>query len=253
MEYDQSQLPDNYARARNHAPAVTQQWMDAVATHVGGGPVDTILDLGCGTGRFMLPLAERFSARVVGIDPSIKMLSQAPGGARDQTPRIRLVRALAEALPLRDDSIDLVFISMVFHHFNSPAQAAAECRRVVALRGSVFLRTGTREQISRYAYVPFFPESVPLLEQRLGSIASQRKTFEDAGFDAIASGVILQEIAEDFGTYSDKLALGADSVLASLDPADFRAGLEALRAYARSPQGRHPVTEPIDYIVFSAR
>jgi predicted RNA methylase len=38
---------------------------------------NSVLDLGCGTGRFAEPLAQYFSARIIGIDPSIKMLTTA--------------------------------------------------------------------------------------------------------------------------------------------------------------------------------
>jgi trans-aconitate methyltransferase len=56
-------------------------WMNVVSAHVKDQRIKTILDLGCGTGRFSEALRARFEAEVIGIDPSKKMLEQ----ARSQT------------------------------------------------------------------------------------------------------------------------------------------------------------------------
>lgn len=92
------------------------------------------------------------------------MLSEAKTKLDD---RVALVRGRGEALPLADSSIDAVFISMVFHHFEDATEATRECRRVLRSGKLVCLRAGTTEQIDNYAYVPFFPETRPLLEQSL--------------------------------------------------------------------------------------
>jgi ubiquinone/menaquinone biosynthesis C-methylase UbiE len=54
-----------------------RQWQDLLSTHVGGIAISLVVDLGCGTGRFSELLAAQFVARVIGIDPSQKMLEQA--------------------------------------------------------------------------------------------------------------------------------------------------------------------------------
>jgi len=61
--------------------------------------------------------------------------------------------------------------------------------------------------------------------------------------------IVTQKIAPDYATYAEKLAAGADSVLAQLSPSDFRAGLDAIRAHAVRVRDT-PVCEPIDVFVF---
>jgi SAM-dependent methyltransferase len=204
------------------------------------------LDLGCGTGRFSQGLAERLDATVIGLDPSIKMLGQARSNLRH--PRIFYASASAEALPLLPKTVDAIFISMVFHHFTNPELAARECARVLRDRGRLYLRTGSREKISSYPYVPFFPTSRTLLEQRLPTLVFQRNVFELAGFTLLSSDVITQQVAADWPEYADKVSLKADSILVSLDDAEFEAGLVALRSAAIT--NNLPVTEPIDLLVF---
>jgi ubiquinone/menaquinone biosynthesis C-methylase UbiE len=247
MDYDKTNIPVAYNLGRDHGPAFLRLWMDTVAHHVERERVQTILDLGCGTGRFSRGLAETFNATVVGLDPSIKMLNQAPAG-RDGI-RVLYASGCAEALPLASESVDVVFISMVFHHFTDPHLAARESRRVLRDHGRVCLRTASREMIPQYPYVPFFPAARPLLEQRLPKLSFQQDVFESAGFSTLSRSIVTQQVAEDFFAYAEKLAVKADSIIASLNDADFESGLRELRSNAASMSG--PVTEPIDFFVFA--
>jgi len=246
-DYDRTEIPAGYDRGREHGPEILGLWMDAVASHLDHTP-RRILDLGCGTGRFSDSLAVRFNASVLGVDPSFRMIELAirkPHGGRVQYQIGR-----AEAIPLRSGSIDAIFMSMSLHHFANPGLAASECRRVLGDRGSVLVRTGTREQMTAYPYYPFIPASHPILVDVLPSGAGVRNTFEAAGFDTIASDLILQTIAPNWDVYADKLAANADSVLARLSREDFHGGIAAVREQASTRSDA--VVEPIDLFVFRA-
>jgi len=244
MDYDSTDLPIGYDRARDHGPEMLQLLMDVIASYTANQRLETILDLGCGTGRFTESLAAHFDAEVVGVDPSEKMLDQARRKLRDH--RVRYERGCGEAIPLPTDSVDLVCMSMCFHHFNDQLLAACECRRVLREAGTVVVRTGTCDRIPFYPYLEFFPESLPIMEACLPTAASLCKVFESAGFTTINSDIIIQTIAPNYATYADKLAAGADSVLSQLSPADFQAGIEAMRSHG----GDKPICEPIDVFVF---
>ena len=246
MDYDTTDIAATYDRGRDHGPEFLQLWMNVVSSYVKDQQIKTVLDLGCGTGRFTEALAVCFDADVVGVDPSNKMLGQA--GAKKRDPRVRYELGRAECIPVPDDSVDLIFISMALHHFDKPSVAARECRRVLKSEATLFLRTGTRDCIPAYPYVDFFPQSRPILETTLSTHASIREFFEKAGFSTVAEDVIVQEIASNHVAYAEKLAAGADSILAQLTQNDFDSGMNALRSYARTNTG--PVVEPIDIFVF---
>jgi ubiquinone/menaquinone biosynthesis C-methylase UbiE len=243
VDYDATSIPAGYDRARALTGDLLQLWMDTVATFAGGREITTVLDLGCGTGRFTQALAERFGAEVVGIDPSAKMLDQARAKAHRGT--VRYAAGAAEALPLPNDSVDLIFASMVFHHFPDPTQAARECCRVLREQGTVFVRSGTREHIESYPYVPFFPTSRPILLRRLPSRAFIQNVFETAGLRTLQVGVVTQQSAPTLAAYADRVAAGGDSILAELDLREFERGLTALRDHASrvDPQPAGPRTK----------
>lgn len=247
LDYDQTNIPAGYDRGRDHGPEFLDLWMSVIESHIGGRSISTILDLGCGTGRFSDCLANRFAACVVGIDPSEKMLGQARRKPRG-TP-VHFQRANAEAIPLVNRSVDLIFMSMSFHHFRDPQAAASECRRVLRTDGSVVVRTGTREQIQSYPYVPFFPSTRRMLEELLPSRARLRAVFENAGFVCVDSQVVMQTIAQTWKAYADKLSAGGDSVLARLAETELSSGIDAVR---RHDPGRREqaVVEPIDVFFF---
>ena len=247
MDYDTTDIAATYDCGRNHGAEILDLWMSTVASHVEGRALSTILDLGCGTGRFSTCLAVHFNAEVIGVDPSTKMLEQAQRKLPD--PRVRYQPGHGEAIPLPDDSVDLIFMSMVFHHFEEPALAALECRRVLREGGTIFLRAGTRENIPSYPYVEYFPTSRPILEECLSAAVFVREIFEAAGFCTMAVEVVTQQIAPSLESYAEKLSAGADSVLASLSQCEFDAGMEALRSQA-ARMDRQAVFEPIDVFVF---
>jgi len=247
VDYDRTSIPEGYDRGRDHGPEALALWMSVIESRVRGRAIHRILDLGCGTGRFSQGLATRFGAEVVGVDPSQKMLAIARGKPHEA--RVRYVEGRAEAIPLDAESVDMVFTSMTFHHFTDRALAASECRRVLRPGGVLLVRTATREQIDSYAYVPFIPVTRSLHEEVLPTLGEIRGVFETAGFRLVSSEIVTQTIAPTWSVYAEKLATGADSVLARVSATELEAGLERVRRHAAEvdPQA---VTEPIDLLVF---
>ncbi len=101
-----------------------------------GVPVGGVaLDLGCGTGRALVPLREAVgpAGAVVGLDATPEMLAVAAGYGRDQI--AVMVAGDADALPFADASFDAVFAAGIIHHLPSPAAGLIGLARVVRAGG----------------------------------------------------------------------------------------------------------------------
>ena len=247
MDYDQTEMPGAYDTGRAYSPRVLRHWLETVSRQVSSRQISRILDIGCGTGRYSAALAEHFRCEVVAIDPSKKMLEQARSKPHAG---VRFQRAPGEELPLPDESVDLVFMSMVFHHFHEPESVAGECRRVLRPGGSVCLRAGTREQIPTYPYVRFFPRSIPILNAVLQSREFIELAFAHAKLGCDHHELVTSEVASSWEEYAIKLSHRADSVLAQLTDEEFEVGLESARRYASGQAQANRVIELVDFFVF---
>ncbi|HEY1425029.1 MAG TPA: class I SAM-dependent methyltransferase [Caulobacteraceae bacterium] len=248
MDYDTTTMPAVCDAGRGYSPQELARWLARIEHAAGRArPIGAILDLGCGTGRYSGPLARHFGAEVIAIDPSEQMLAQARAKA---APGVTWRQGAGEALPLEDASVDLVFMSMVFHHFNDPGQVARECRRVLRAGGSVVIRTADCGRVDEFSYVPFFPQAKPIIEAAIGRVATVEATFAGAGFAPTSHEVFMSETASNWSEYAERVSLRADSILVQLSEAAFAEGLAALRAYAAAHPADGPVAEPVDLLAF---
>jgi ubiquinone/menaquinone biosynthesis C-methylase UbiE len=248
MDYDASAIATVYDKARGLAPERMQQWLDLVARDAGPRQGFLIVDLGCGTGRFSEPLADRFSAFVVGIDPSEKMLREAQRKRKSNNVDFRQLVTLP--LPIADSSVDMIFMSMVFHHFENAVETANECRRVLRPSGRICVRNSTREANFPHRY--FFPAMRPLIETELPTRNQIEEVFRKTGFSLLVHDIVTQVVASTWSEFIDKTALRADSFLARLRDEDFKAGMAALRAHLMTTASDQAVTEELDWYVFEA-
>ena len=80
----------------------------------------TVLDVGCGTGRWSIYLSSKFS-NVYAMDPS-KAIYAAANLTKD-IPGVHLIKASAENIPFEDETFDLVISLGVLHHIPDTQKA----------------------------------------------------------------------------------------------------------------------------------
>lgn len=95
----------------------------------------TIVDLGCATGTASKLLAKRFrGASVIGIDQSAEMLRVARG-KKSWRSKCSFVEADAAALPLADQSVDIVFCNQLLPWIDDVPAVLAEVNRILRENG----------------------------------------------------------------------------------------------------------------------
>lgn len=136
-----------YTTARRTDP----RWMQAILAAL--GDARTVLDVGAGSGNY-----EPADRTVYAVEPSREMVAQR---GPDAPP---VVRAVAEALPVRDDAVDAALAVLTVHHWPDWRRGIAELRRVAPRR--VVLAYDTRLHAEFWFVREYVPEIAELERSR---------------------------------------------------------------------------------------
>lgn len=140
-----------------------------------------VLEVGCGTGRWMARLAAR-GCEVAGLDASAKMLARARDVVQGD-----LQLGVAEDLPWEASTFDAVLLVNALHHFSDPGRAIDEAARVLKL-GGTFLSFGLdpHEPGDRWYLYDFFPQALSYDRGRYPSAAARTRWLVSAGLSGVA-------------------------------------------------------------------
>ena len=218
-------LAEDYDRLR---PA-DENWWELVDVLVAEGDIRgrRVLDVGCGTGRLALALAER-GAKVWGVDSSQEMLAQAQVAVGRQ---VGLKLGRAESLPFKDGWFERAILRLVVHLVDRRL-AFPELARVLAPGGLAVVATFAPGHFEWFWLTSVFPEVAELDLARFPRPETLVEELTAAGFASARVRTVVQR-----GTLSKEQALERIrgryiSTLRLLDDDTFAAGLEARRARA---------------------
>ena len=96
-------------------------------------PEGIILDVGCGTGKFLLPSSEE--RKVIGIDLSVEMIKF----AKRRNKGVEFVLGDATRLPFKNNGFDFIGCVNSMHHFYEKEKFINEIYRCLKEDGSFFL------------------------------------------------------------------------------------------------------------------
>ncbi len=99
----------------------------------------SVLDAGCGSGRYLLHALRRGAEHVTGVDLSIEMLARARAelGAYRHGGQVQLVQGNLLKLPVPNASADLAICGLTVGHLDRLQPALAELRRVTRPGGTI--------------------------------------------------------------------------------------------------------------------
>ncbi len=142
-----------------------------------------ILDLACGTGRWLERVMDQDGALGVGIDCSAAMLRVARGKSAIQG---RLAQAACERLPFRAAAFDLVICSFALGHIRDLGSMVAELARVTKRGAEVFVSDLHPEAYARGWRVGFRDDSTPVQIEMTPRLAEEIvQTFSSNGFECL--------------------------------------------------------------------
>lgn len=154
-DFDYDTRGHGYARQRRTDPRI------AATIHAALGPARTVLNVGAGAGSY-----EPTDRYVLPIEPSAVMRAQRP-------PHLApAVSAVAEALPLDDNSFDAAMAIVTVHQWSDYRRGLAELRRVT--RGPVVILTFDGDALDRFWLAQYVPELIAAERRRFPPIESIR-------------------------------------------------------------------------------
>lgn len=207
-----------------------------------------VIDVGCGGGIYSRALSEMGAASVVAVDFSAAMLDQAQQTC-SLLENVSFVQASAEAIPVPDQSADMILARGLIHHLPELDGFAQELARLLASGGMVLIQDRTPDDIS----LPAGPENIrgytfevfPHLREldlnRRYTSDQVHDALQQAGLQVCPEATVdeVRIIHDDPESFADSLRRRSGrSILHELDDAQ----LEHLIAYIRD---RLPSTGPV--------
>jgi ubiquinone/menaquinone biosynthesis C-methylase UbiE len=238
---DFSKVATVYDAGRGLPVEAMDVWRGVVQRHLPGQTNLPGLDLGCGTGRFTVALAEWLSCHMIGIDTSGAMLAQAQPRAA-----VSYLLARAEEIPIVGGACDFAWLSTVVHHFDDLLLVASELRRVLRPGGTVLVRSWFpgRPDVTHFQY---FPRAKQIAET-FPAVAEVEGAFAKAGFRLQAIESVSQMSAPSLRAFCDQVRTRADSTLLGLTDEEFANGLRKLKREADEELHPQPVYSSLDLL-----
>jgi ubiquinone/menaquinone biosynthesis C-methylase UbiE len=146
-----------------------------------------VVDLGCGTGRWLTRLEPLHPASLTGVDSSAAMLAEAKGKC---LPSTRLIHAGCIATPLQDDQADLVLASFVVSYVENLEKFAQEASRLLRPGGTLIV-SDMHPDAASYGWRRTFHASAGTFE-----IATRHYSLDDLTSVISDAGFALEELAE---------------------------------------------------------
>ncbi len=195
------------------------RWMTAILAAL--GDARSIVDVGAGTGSY-----EPDDRTVLAIEPSIEMIRQRSSTAAPA------LRAVAEALPVRDHAVDAALAVLTVHHWTDWRAGLTELRRIA--RRQVVLAYDTRRHTEFWLVREYIPE--------IADLELSRPSSDDIANELNADSVTPLLLPWDFtdgvfpanwrrpAAYLDPRVRRTCSALAQTDPGAVERGIRRLRA-----------------------
>jgi ubiquinone/menaquinone biosynthesis C-methylase UbiE len=199
-----------------------ENWLEVARLLVREGDLGgrRVLDIGCGTGRFVALLATEQSARAWGVDPTREMLEVARARS---TRGVGFKLGRAESLPFKDGWFERASMWLVAHLVDRPA-AFREARRVLSAGGRFALATFDPAYFDGYWLNRLFPSLEQLDRARFPTRASLPEELAAAGFGDVRLHDLHQRATIDRAAALERIDGRFISTLRLLDDDEFRRG-----------------------------
>jgi ubiquinone/menaquinone biosynthesis C-methylase UbiE len=204
--------------------------LEGIAEALRGFNARTVLEVGCGTGRFIESLRTAGSF-VYGVDSSTGMLSQAAG----RLGSAGLAAAKANQLPFVPDAFDLICCVNAIHHFDDPRTFILDAVRLLKPGGAIAIIGMDPRTIRRRYYYEYFEGALDIDMCRYPSFGQLIDWVAEAQLNQVEFKIVEQSVTRFQGRaiFDDPfLQKRSNSLLAILTDDVYAKGLRRIEAAA---------------------
>ena len=176
------QMANIYDQYRGPNDQVLEALSNVVAEMKENGKTLSLLDVGCGTGGYSIPLAVRHSLQLTGIDVSKEMLTQ----AESKYPKARWLLEDYEKASFRAGSFDIVLMSYVIQHLTDLKKALQKASRLIARpNGKLIIVTDDHDQFRSSPLHRFIPKAMEIDLQRFPVVEELCSYLKSINFEVL--------------------------------------------------------------------
>jgi len=241
---DYSKIAERYDKIR---PTPANIWVSKIIEY---GEIDvncTVLDVGCGTGRFPLAISTAKNPLICALDPSIEMLKQAL--EKDSSRDILWIRGDGQNLPFRDDVFDCIYMTLVIHHIEDKETALRKIHRASKKSGRCVIMTNSHSRLKKQV-ISDFPGVIAMDLKRFPTIPYLRKTLREIGYTNIHYYPIQHNEYLSTDEYLERIRKKYISTLDLLSEEEFQIGFNTFRQRVLSKYGKQVIRHSgFDFIV----
>jgi SAM-dependent methyltransferase len=244
VDYD-GPMSRSFDQARGLSVEAQAVWRAALQPHL--AHAHRILDVGSGTGRFAILLAEWFDALVIGVEPAAGMRKTAAAAPRPSG--VFYIGGHAERLPVRAEFFPAAFLSNVLHHVKDRVACADELHRTLSPGGLVLIRGAFAGRLGEITLFDHFPEAKAICEQ-FPTLDETLEVFSKSGFVLESLERVVQQTCSSLKELAARTRLRADTTLLLMTEEIFRIRQAALDEAAGAESDPTVVVDTLDLVVF---
>jgi ubiquinone/menaquinone biosynthesis C-methylase UbiE len=238
----------SFGKYRSQTTEATAALIRSVLRYVPSSPGARMIDIGCGTGRYALPLASATEAQVFATDLSRAMVEQ--GRDKDNGGAVSWVLGDACRIPFADQSFDVALLFLVLHVLKDSKKGLQEAYRILRSGGHCLILTHSHFQLDRQTLFRLFPEARKLNKRRMLSLAKLKERAREIGFHHLRSEEVVEAATLSREAFLEKVRSRPNTSLRSMSDADFQRRYEALEA---TVAGQETCTEESFSTLLAAR
>jgi ubiquinone/menaquinone biosynthesis C-methylase UbiE len=244
-EIDAVSYAEAFSAYRSNDVARNELWAKRFAELGNLSKHTSVIDIGCGVGRYAIPLSKICTNRLMAVDRCPAMLDRFRKHAAANG-SIRFTQCDATALPYCDGVFDAAVMSMSLHFIDHPAAALKEASRLLNQGGRLLIKTCTREHVETMDAIEFryFP-SRQIDLQRCLPLKELESLLKESGFGVQAVEVFEEVTSKSGAQWLEWFSAKATSTLWLIDSYRYAMGMVDARrelAHVEEVVERVPIT-----------